>query len=414
MKTRTLRTVGAAAALTLAAGIGLVAASTSASAIGAPYTGTPIGFLDLRPATGNNQSIISYTTSAPCPAGASAFNTRLYGNGLPDTGQVVTAATSAGFSNTQAFQGDFGQTPQTYADQNNTTLQGTYDVVLSCTARSSTSLGDFRSQLTFTTPTAYTSVRGPAPGAPAATPTATMSPSATPTATTSPTSAPTTAPPTTAPPTTSPPTTAPPSASPTRPPSPSSSPSPVNPCLVPASVSLSQTTIISTGRSTATVRAAASSTVELYAYTQPSRTYRLVRTGVTSTAGTVAFDVVPPANTRLYAVVRGCTVNEPRDSRVLNVRTAFTLFVTRTGTRSYRFSGDSIPARPRGLIVSLYRVTSDGRQVLTSQTRADGVDGTWEIDRTFLGEGRFGFVVRAGQDLQNAPGTSNVRSLLIF
>ena len=78
------------------------------------------------------------------------------------------------------------------------------------------------------------------------------------------------------------------------------------------------------------------------------------------------------------------------------------------------FSGDSLPARPGGLIVSLYRVTAEGRQVLTSQTRADDRNGQWRIERRFTGSGRFGFVVRTGQDLQNAPGTSNVRSTLVF
>ena len=86
----------------------------------------------------------------------------------------------------------------------------------------------------------------------------------------------------------------------------------------------------------------------------------------------------------------------------------------RNGVRDYTFTGDSLPARPGGLIVSLYRVTDNGRQVLTAQTRADARTGDWRIDRRFTGTGRFGFVVRTGQDLQNAPGTSNVRSLLVF
>jgi hypothetical protein len=70
-------------------------------------------------------------------------------------------------------------------------------------------------------------------------------------------------------------------------------------------------------------------------------------------------------------------------------------------------------------------VTADGQQILTSQTRAyanagqPGYDasrpaGSYSIRRTFTGSGRFGFVVRTGQDLQNAPGSSNVRSLLVF
>jgi hypothetical protein len=99
---------------------------------------------------------------------------------------------------------------------------------------------------------------------------------------------------------------------------------------------------------------------------------------------------------------------------VINVRTTLTLDVVRNGTRDYTFSGDSLPARRGGLIVSLYRVTSSGSQVLTAQTRADATTGRYRIDRRFSGSGRFGFVVRTGQDLQNAPGASNVRSLLVY
>ena len=82
--------------------------------------------------------------------------------------------------------------------------------------------------------------------------------------------------------------------------------------------------------------------------------------------------------------------------------------------RDYTFSGRLLPARPGGLIASLYRVTADGSQILAAQTRANASDGTYTIARRFTGSGRFSFVVRTGQDLQNAPGSSNARSLLVF
>ncbi len=186
-------------------------------------------------------------------------------------------------------------------------------------------------------------------------------------------------------------------------------------CAVPARVLLERDTIIATGSAGVSVTAAASSTVELFAYTRPSTTYRVVRTGTTDAAGRVTFPALrPPANTRLYAQVRGCTTNPVGGSVVLNVRTALSLFATRSGPRTYVFSGDSLPARRGGLIVSLYRVTASGQQVLTAQTRASATTGEWRINRRFLGTGRFGFVVRTGQDLQNAPGSSNVRPTIIF
>jgi hypothetical protein len=153
------------------------------------------------------------------------------------------------------------------------------------------------------------------------------------------------------------------------------------------------------------------SVVDLHAYTRPSTTYRVVRSGTIGADGRLSFRVLPPANTRLYAQQRGCPAGP---SAVLNVRTLLTLEAERLGVRTYRFSGDSLPARPGGLIVSLYRVTSEGRQVLTAQARASAVDGEWTLTRRFLSAGRFGFAVRTGQDLRNAPGASRVRSTLVF
>jgi 5'-nucleotidase len=192
------------------------------------------------------------------------------------------------------------------------------------------------------------------------------------------------------------------------------SPSPTPSCDTTPRVTPERSTIVATGSAGVRVAAQANSTVDLFAYTQPSRTFRVVRSAVVGGDGVADFRIVPPANTRLYAQQRGCTTDPVTDSVVLNVRTALTLAVTRNGVRNYTFTGDSLPARPGGLIVSLYRVTPEGRNVLTAQTRADARTGEWRIDRRFTGSGRFGFVVRTGQDAQNAPGTSNVRSTLIY
>jgi hypothetical protein len=175
-------------------------------------------------------------------------------------------------------------------------------------------------------------------------------------------------------------------------------------------VSVERETIVATGEAAITVRAAAGTAVDLYAYTRPSTTYRLVRTGTVASDRTLRWLLRPPANTRLYVQPRGCG---PSTSVVQNVATALSLEAERLGPRSYRFSGDSLPARAGGLVVSLYRVSADGREVLTGQARADGTSGEWQLLRRFSGTGRFGFLVRTGQDLQNAPGRSNVRSVLV-
>ena len=193
-------------------------------------------------------------------------------------------------------------------------------------------------------------------------------------------------------------------------PSPSPSRTP-GPACTTAVTSLPVETINATTLATVVVAAAKGSTVDLWAYSRPSTTYAVVRTGTVTTDGTVTFQVRPATNTRLYAQQRGCTRG---DDVVLNVRTTLSIAVTRNGTRNYTFFGDSLPARPGGLIVTIYRITADGSEVLAGQARADATTGDWSLTRQFSGSGRFGFVARTGQDLLNAPGRSNVRSLLVY
>ena len=199
--------------------------------------------------------------------------------------------------------------------------------------------------------------------------------------------------------------------------SPSPSPTPHRDCRAGARVTLDRDTITATGAAVVTVREVPHTLVDLYAYTRPSTELRRVRSAMTDAQGVAVFTVRPPANTRLVAAQREEDCTDPvfgtEPSVVLNVRTALTLTAQRHGVRDYTFAGDSLPARPGGLIVSLYRVTDDGRQVLTAQARASATTGEWELRRRFTGSGRFGFVARTGQDLQNAPGVSNTRSTVV-
>lgn len=201
-------------------------------------------------------------------------------------------------------------------------------------------------------------------------------------------------------------------------PAPSPAGTPVLDECVAFPVDLDPNTIIATGEADMTARGAPGTTVDVLAYTRPSTTYRVVRSAVADDAGFAHFTVRPPANTRFVSRrhdrCSGPPLGVENSSVVLNVRTALTITTHRNGTRDVTFTGDSLPARPGGLIVSLYRITEDGRQVLTSQVRASAVDGQWSVRRRFTGSGRFGFVARTGQDLQNAPGASNVRSTLIY
>jgi hypothetical protein len=194
--------------------------------------------------------------------------------------------------------------------------------------------------------------------------------------------------------------------------SPSPTPSPTGtPGCTTASTLLGTGIISAMQTADVTVTAARGSTVDLFAYTRPSTTFIVVRTGVVTNNGTITWGLRPPRNTRLYAKQRGCPAG---NQVVLGVRTTLSLAAFRNGTRNYTFSGDSLPARPGGLIISLYRITADGSEVLTAQARASATTGEWTLTRQFTGSGTFGFVVRTGQDLQNAPGASHVRPTMIY
>jgi hypothetical protein len=176
-------------------------------------------------------------------------------------------------------------------------------------------------------------------------------------------------------------------------------------------VTLRQATITATAPAVVEARATSGTRVDFFGYSRPSTTHRRLNTLTVGRDGFAALTVRPETNTRLYAQQHGCPAGP---SSVLNVRTALSIIkVVRNGTPTYTFYGTSSPARPGGLVISLYRLTADGHSVLTSQTRASRTTGSWSVRRTFSGAGRFDFVVRTGQDLQNAPGSSNVRSLLV-
>ncbi|MCU1690912.1 MAG: hypothetical protein JWM64_3 [Frankiales bacterium] len=185
---------------------------------------------------------------------------------------------------------------------------------------------------------------------------------------------------------------------------------PSAPCRTSAPVVLPTTTIPSGASAALQVSGTPGAVVDVVAYTRPSTTYRVVRSLTTGPDGTASTRLTPPSNTRLYAQQRGCPAGP---SSVLTVRSTLSMDVRRTAAaRTYRFSGSSLPLRAGGLPVDVYRVTADGREVLTARTRT-GARGLWEVSRTFTGTGRFGFVARTPKDVANAAGASAVRSVQV-
>lgn len=190
-------------------------------------------------------------------------------------------------------------------------------------------------------------------------------------------------------------------------PAPSPSPSTGAACSTVGDIRVSPSTIIAGKPSDVTVVSTSGRTVELYAYSRPSTTFRVVRTAVANGSQTV-FRVFPATNTRLYAQEVGCRAST---SVVISVRSAVGISAVRNGTRLYTFTGPTNPRRP-GQVVSLFRRTPNG-DVLTAQART-GSDGRYTIQRRFTGSGLFDFYTRTSSDITNLQGNSLVRRTLIY
>lgn len=364
MKTTT-RLVALGAAGLLTAGLTSAVLISSASAAGARYSGSPVGTLSITPTSGSNQSAINYATSAPCPSGDSFF-TLLFGAGMPDAGEVVTSKTSANFSTSAPINSAFQNTPQYYATKNNTTLSGTYDVVLRCTSGLSTSsLGDFRSTITFSSPTAY-SASGASP-APTSSPTGSPSPS------------------------------------------PSSSGSPA-PGGGPLTLSTSTPDIQPNQQALLQATGSPNTTLELMCYSRPSTTYTSARKAPTS-SGSVTFTLLPGTNTKCYVRYADNAANQSAPV-VVNVHTTLSLSAVKAaGIRTYTFQGRNLP-RIAGQLITLYRVDNTGKEIRTTNLTTDS-SGIYRVNRTFTGTGTFSFVVRTSNTLNNAAGKSNVYRITI-
>ncbi len=172
------------------------------------------------------------------------------------------------------------------------------------------------------------------------------------------------------------------------------------------SIATSPSTIDCQQSSTVVVTAQSGTRVELYAYSRPSTTYAKVREGVVNEAGRIEFRVGPCGNTRLYARSfdqQGNFTDSP--STVITVRTSINLRVVRVGTRTYRFTGTTLPKRRNQLVTVFYQRTDGSNRVIASRARTDSV-GRYEVVRQFGGTGTFDLFTGTGTDINNAAGTT--------
>jgi hypothetical protein len=144
--------------------------------------------------------------------------------------------------------------------------------------------------------------------------------------------------------------------------------------------------------------------VQLLAYSRPSSTYRIVRDSHTDTNGEATFSVTPGGNTRMFATYGNGDTSTDSGTQVIQVHTTLSLSATRTAVRRYDFHGRNLPRRA-GQLITVYRL-SGGQEIRTAAVHTDA-SGTWHVSRTFAGAGRYVFMVRTGQNLDNADGRSN-------
>lgn len=150
---------------------------------------------------------------------------------------------------------------------------------------------------------------------------------------------------------------------------------------------------------TASGKATAGCTVDLWAYTRPGTTYQRVKSVTAASNGAFSFTIYPAGNTRAF--VRGAgTKDSPTDS--VDVREVVSIKASKLGTRSYRFAGGIGPA---GLqTITVYRVS--GSSLVKVGSVASDSTGAWQLDHTFGGTGTFTFYAVGTKTENNAAGTS--------
>ncbi len=130
----------------------------------------------------------------------------------------------------------------------------------------------------------------------------------------------------------------------------------------------------------------------------------------TATATTTTSYTARIGQSHVFDVTVGTACGRPAQPFVFDVAPTISIAALRNDVRLYAFTGRVLPGR--GQRVTLWRVESNGRRVLTS-TSSVRQDGTYRFDRRFTGSGRFGFQVDVAATSTNLAGKSPVRPTVI-
>jgi uncharacterized repeat protein (TIGR01451 family) len=149
-------------------------------------------------------------------------------------------------------------------------------------------------------------------------------------------------------------------------------------------------------------------TVTLFAYSRPSTTYKVIRTGTATAAGTYAFTIAPTTSTRLYA----STIDGASPSAAVLVRTVVSLTAGATSGCGLRARGTVYPHRA-GIPVNIEYRLPTGRFRLAMRTTT-AANGSYSVARSFTACGTT-LVWRAttAQSLVNMAGVSPLRSVTL-
>jgi hypothetical protein len=162
-------------------------------------------------------------------------------------------------------------------------------------------------------------------------------------------------------------------------------------------------TIVAGGTVLVSGTALPGSQLRMYAVSRPATTYRLIRSGAVPADGRYSALLGPTTNTRVFVETVG---GRATASLPVEVRSAVSFSATRTGTRTYVFSGTVSPKRA-GMTVTVARMTAAGAGAIV-RTRT-GADGRWRVSFRFPVSGSFDLVAVASADAINAQGISVVR-----
>ena len=139
-----------ALATLLIATVGLVALPAAAQA-------APTGAVLVIPGDGADIASIRLRTSAGCPQQSKAYYARMWGQGFPEAGQVITANTAAGLRHDTGFDVYLSQTMKDFAAlAGGITLGGTYKISVYCIDKFPSQVhAEFTGSLEFTTPATF-------------------------------------------------------------------------------------------------------------------------------------------------------------------------------------------------------------------------------------------------------------------